>query len=198
MQKEIFYPPEDPIEGTAQDGLTVINPRGMRAYVNNEAFFKAIPLVLKHHPKTRFLCPTMAGAARPEQWIAGLGIASAVELLPHQTRPGMAALFRKSQVVVSPSTHDGTPNTLLEALACGCFPVAGDLESIREWITPGENGLLVDPNSPESLADAIVTALDDAPLRSQARVHNLEIIAARAEHQAVMASAKGFYAGLIR
>jgi hypothetical protein len=45
--------------------------------------------------------------------------------------------------VVSPAIHDGTPNSLLEGMACGCFPVAGDLESIREWITHGQNGLLV-------------------------------------------------------
>ena len=34
--------------------------------------------------------------------------------------------------------HDGTPNTLLEGMACGCLPVAGDLDSIREWLKPGQ------------------------------------------------------------
>ena len=197
VQREIFFPPKETNEAHSPDGLTVINPRGLRAYVNNEAFFQAIPLVLNHHPKTQFLCPTMAGAAQPEKWVAALGIGHAGTLLPRQTRPAMGALFRKSQVIVSPSTHDGTPNTLLEALACGCFPVAGDLESIREWITDGDNGLLVDPNSPQALADAIIAALEDAPLREQARGRNLAIIAARAEHQAVMTRAEIFYNELI-
>ena len=68
----------------------------------------------------------------------------------------MADVFRRAQIVASPSIHDGTPNTLLEGIACGCFPVAGDLESIREWITPDENGLLFDSNDPQSIAKAIV------------------------------------------
>ena len=75
--------------------------------------------------------------------------------------------------------------------------MAGDLESIREWITDGDNGLLVDPNSPQALADAIIAALEDAPLREQARGRNLAIIAARAEHQAVMTRAEIFYNELI-
>lgn len=109
----------------------------------------------------------------------------------------MAGLFRQSQVVVSPSTHDGTPNTLLEALACGCFPVAGDLESIREWITPGENGLLVDPHNSQALADAILTALEKPELRAQAREHNLAMIQNRAEYRLVMKKATAFYTELI-
>jgi hypothetical protein len=36
----------------------------------------------------------------------------------------MAAAFRRARFRFT-STHDGTPNTLLEAMACGCTPVAG-------------------------------------------------------------------------
>ncbi len=82
------------------------------------------------------------------RWVQELGVAAQVELLPKQTRAQMADLFRRRAVVVSPTTHDGTPNTLLEAMACGCLPVVGDLESLREWITPGVNGLLVDLRHP--------------------------------------------------
>jgi glycosyltransferase involved in cell wall biosynthesis len=101
-------------------------------------------------------------------------------------------------VVVSPSTHDGTPNTLLEAMACGCTPVAGDLESIREWITPGLNGLLVDPGDPLGLADAICEALGNARLRARAREHNQIMIRERAEYQGVMHKAESFYEKLIQ
>jgi glycosyltransferase involved in cell wall biosynthesis len=105
----------------------------------------------------------------------------------------MAELFRRSQVAVSPSTHDGTPNTLLEAMACGCFPVAGDLESLREWITPGANGLLVAPGDPRALADAILLALEQPAFRQRARQHNLRLISERAEYTKVMHIAEEFY-----
>ena len=196
IQMDVFYPPGgNPL---APLPPTVINPRGLRAYVRNDTFFKAIPRVLAKCPETRFLCTTMAGAPEAERWVSDLDIADAVDLLPRKTRAEMADLFRRAQVVVSPSTHDGTPNTLLEAMACGCFPVVGDIESLREWITDGENGFLVNPADPQALAGAIVSGLQIPELRARAREHNLRLIRERAEYQKVMGEAELFYQSLLR
>jgi glycosyltransferase involved in cell wall biosynthesis len=192
VQPEIFYPEEPP--GANSDAApTVIQPRGFRAYVQNEAFFKAIPLILARSPETRFLMPAMADEAQAQEWGRQLGVAHAVALLPRQTRPQMADLFRQAQVIVSPTTHDGTPNTLLEALACGCFPVAGDIESLREWITPGVNGFLCDPTNPQALAEGVLQALSAPDLRQQARAVNLALITTRASFPVVMEQAQTFY-----
>lgn len=195
VQVGLFYPPDRSLKGSdpSQGPPMVINPRGFRAYVHNEAFFRAIPLVLAELPDTRFVCPAMADEAQAQRWIEMLGTGRAVELLPQQTRPQMAELFRRCLVAVSPSTHDGTPNTLLEAMACGCFPVAGDIESLREWIIPGENGLLVDPRQPRAQAEAILRALRDPDLRLRARERNTRLVAERAEYGRVMAEAEGYY-----
>jgi glycosyltransferase involved in cell wall biosynthesis len=139
----------------------------------------------------------MAGVREAVETVQKLGVESAVELLPARPHAQMAELFRAAQVVVSPSTHDGTPNTLLEAMACGCFPVAGDLDSIREWIKPGENGLLVDPGDPAALAAAILRGLNDAALRKQAAGRNAAIIAERAEYTRNMTRVVGFYEKLL-
>ena len=192
VQSELFYPPPVPVAEPV-----VINPRGFRAYVNNAAFFHAIPQVLADRPEARFLCPTMEREPQAKRWVDELGLGDHVELLPVQTRPQMAGLFRRSRVAVSPSSHDGTPNTLLEAMACGCLPVAGDLESLREWITPGLNGLLVDPNDPGAIATAIQHALAQDDLVEQARLINADLIAERAEHRAVMQRASAFYQVLL-
>jgi glycosyltransferase involved in cell wall biosynthesis len=109
----------------------------------------------------------------------------------------MADIFRSAAVLVSPSTHDGTPNSLLEGMACGCFPVAGDLESIREWITPAVNGLLVNSSDPDSLADAVLSALDQPDMRRKAAEHNRRLIADRAEYSQNMVRADAFYTRLI-
>jgi hypothetical protein len=193
IQLDVFTPPDEepPVP-------TVINPRGMRAYVRNDTFFKAIPLVLKRRPEVRFLCPSMAGEPQAQRWVDEYRIGAAVELLPRVPRPRMAELFRQSQVVASPSIHDGTPNTLLEAMACGCFPVAGDIESLREWITSGVNGLLFNPNEPQELADAILIALGQPDLRQRARQQNLLLVRERAEYSAVMELAEEFYHRLVR
>jgi glycosyltransferase involved in cell wall biosynthesis len=192
VQPDLFYPPAVPVASPL-----VINPRGVRFYVNNAAFFQAIPLVLSRQPRARFLCPAMADEPQAQRWLDQLHISDHVELLPLQSRPQMAELFRRSRLAVSPSTHDGTPNTLLEAMACGCLPVAGDLESLREWITPGQNGLLVDPNDPASIAQGILLGLEDDVLQLRACAMNTRLIAERAEHGQVMRSVQAFYRSLL-
>ena len=129
--------------------------------------------------------------------VAELGIGHAVQLLPQLQQPELADLFRRSQVMVSPSVHDGTPNSLLEGMACGCFPVAGDLELIREWIKDGENGLLVDATDPDQLADGILRALEDKNLRQDAAGLNQQLIRQRAEYGQCMQRAVEFYAKVI-
>jgi glycosyltransferase involved in cell wall biosynthesis len=192
IRGEIFYPPTNPVQGPV-----ILNPRGVRPYVRNDVFFKAIPLVLAKHPDARFLFALMAGEPHVEKWIKELQIAAAVELLPPLTHEQMADVFRRAQIVASPSIHDGTPNSLLEGIACGCFPVAGDLESIREWITPGGNGLLFDPNDERSIASTIVTAIEGHSLREQAAAFNRDMIAERAEYKSNMKRAEHFYEGIL-
>ena len=194
IQSGIFYP-TTVVERT-EEIPTVINPRGLRAYVRNDTFFKAIPFVLSRRPDVRFLCPAMAGEGQVEGWVRRLRIGHAVNLLPHQSRQQIADLFRRSQVVVSITEHDGTPNTLLEAMACGCFPIAGNLESICEWIVSGENGLLVNPRNPSRLAQAILEALDNKTMRSRAREYNYNLILQRADYDKVMEIASAFYSEL--
>jgi glycosyltransferase involved in cell wall biosynthesis len=195
VQMDIFYPSAE--DKPNDDMVTIINPRGFRAYVRNDTFFHAIPLVLGKKPGIRFICPGMNGEAQAERWIKELGISANVDLLLRQPQNQMAGLFRESQVMVSVTTHDGTPNTLLEGMACGCFPIAGDIDSLREWITPGENGLLVDPGDAQVLADAILEAIENIQMRKQARVVNLQLVRERAEYGEVMKKAEAFYRELI-
>ncbi|MBN2146814.1 MAG: glycosyltransferase family 4 protein, partial [Anaerolineales bacterium] len=195
IQMDVFFPP--PENGQAEGAPVVINPRGFRSYVRNDTFFHAIPLVLAARPEVRFIGLVMAGEAQAQRWVQELGIGHAVDLLPRLERHQVADWMRKAQIVLSITTHDGTPNTLLEALACGCFPIAGELESLREWISPGVNGLLVDPGDPAALAQAILFALEHPDLRRQARQHNLHLVREKAEYGAVMAEASEFYQRLL-
>ncbi len=192
IRSNVFFPPATPAEAPV-----VLNPRGFRTYVRNDTFFRAIPLVLKARPDARFLCASMAGEREALDWITKLGIEKSVELLPPRPHDLMADLFRQAQVVVSPSVHDGTPNSLLEGMACGCFPVAGDLDSIREWITPGKNGLLVNADDPSALSEAILRGLNEPALRTQAAHENAALIAERAEYTRNMARVLEFYGRLI-
>ena len=193
IRSDVFYPNVEPVKNPV-----IINPRGIRAYVRNDVFFKSIPLVLEKYPNAKFICSSMQGESQAVQWTKELKIEHAVQLNPPLSHAQMADVFRSAQIVVSPAIHDGTPNSLLEGMACGCFPVAGDLESIREWITHGQNGLLVDPNDPQSLADGILLAIEREDLRREAAGLNAKIISTRAEYTRNMKLVGEFYESVIR
>lgn len=205
---DIFFPPPEEtqietltVQGRSldlqPDATMIVNPRGFRAYIRNDTFFQSIPLILEQRPNTVFLCPAMGGLAEAEKWVSDLGIRQSVRLLPKLNAQEMAAVYRRSKISLSVSEHDGTPNTLLEAMACGCFPIAGDIDSIREWIGDGKNGFLVDPSKPNELADAVTKALEQPGLVSRAREDNFEIIRQRANRSNVMQRAERFYQELI-
>lgn len=177
----------------------VINPRGFRSgSVRNDTFFKSIPLILDLHPDTLFVCPWMAGQAEALRWVNQLRILDNVSLLPMLTQADLWGEFARAAVSVSVSEHDGTPNSLLEAMAIGCLPVCGDIESIREWIKDGENGILVDPGDAFALAEAVKRGLTDEALRRAAAERNLEIIRERAEVSSVRERVAEFYDRLVK
>jgi hypothetical protein len=172
----------------------VINPRGFRpGSVRSDVFFQALPLVRERFSEVLFLCTAMAGQPEALRWVQRLNLRHHVRLLPYLPQSQLWDLFLHADVSVSLSSHDGTPNSLLEAMACGCFPLAGDIESIREWITPGMNGLLIEPTKPQALAEALILALENPAMRTRAAELNLEIIRQRAEISLVRAQLEVFY-----
>lgn len=179
--------------GAPDDALIIFNPRSSRVYVRNDVFFAALPQVLRRFPNAIAVTVGMDRNNPVRRYAASLQISDAVRFLPTQDRDEMADLFSAATVTVSPSTHDGTPNTVLEAMACGSFPIVGDIPSLREWIEPGVNGFAVDPNSVDAVGGAIIAALSDADLRGRAAARNRDILNARASRDAVRPALRQFY-----
>jgi len=172
----------------------IINPRGFRPRsVHQDVFFQSIPLILKEVPDAHFVCAGMRGQPQAEKWLQELGINTRVSLLPFLPQIELWALYSNADVYISLSSHDGTPNSFLEAIACGCFPVAGNIASLREWIDHGKNGWLVEPRDEHAAADAVISVLRDKTLRDRAAVINQKIVADRADIQQVKKVVGKFY-----
>jgi glycosyltransferase involved in cell wall biosynthesis len=105
----------------------------------------------------------------------------------------MVHLLQIATVSVSPMTSDGIPISMLEAMACGAFPVMSNLESIREWISHGINGLLFDPDNPDDLASCLEEALDNVSLRQRAQNMNSKLIIERADYNKIMPQIRELY-----
>jgi glycosyltransferase involved in cell wall biosynthesis len=63
-----------------------------------------------------------------------------------------------------PSDRDGIPNVLVEAMAAGAPVVATAVSGIPELVEHEVNGLLVEPDDPQALADALLRLHDDPEL----------------------------------
>lgn len=180
------------------DAVVCLNPRGVRASMRLDVFFQAVRRVVTEQPRAIFLWSAMQAHPAATAMVAQLGLGPHVRLLPLVPHDEMPDLFRLAEIVVSPSVHDGTPNSLLEAMASGCLPVAGAAESIREWVSDGVNGLLCDATDVASLTAALLRALDDRELRRVAAERNLRIIQERAEYDSVADQAERLYATIIQ
>lgn len=201
IRPQVFHPIEagrvearvEALETIPPQAPVIINPRGFRSYIRSDTFFRSLPFLLAEQPEAHILCPAMAGEPEAERWLDRLGLRRSTHLLPRMAPEQMAALYQRAAVTVSLSEHDGTPNTLLEAMACGCFPVAGDLESIREWIESGSTGYLVDVNRPEDVAQAVLRALRAPELRRQAALLNARRVAEQASYDRRMPEVEARY-----
>lgn len=74
-------------------------------------------------------------------------------------RRDVAALVRGFEIFAFSSTHEGTPNAVLEAMALGKPVVATRAGGTDEVVQDGVTGLLVPPRDPAALADALLYLL---------------------------------------
>jgi glycosyltransferase involved in cell wall biosynthesis len=72
------------------------------------------------------------------------------------------------------------PNKVFQALACGAPVVTGDTVAARELLVDGENALLVPPEDPEALANAVKRLMDDRRLAQRLGAAGQETFQARA------------------
>lgn len=105
--------------------------------------------------------------------IAELGLGPQVQLLGILTQREILDLYRRSDLFVlacritPDGDRDGIPNVMVEAMASGLAVVSTDISGIPELITDGHNGLLVEPEQPKALANAIARIALDSGLRQQ-------------------------------
>lgn len=100
-----------------------------------------------------------------------LDLGDAVEFTGAATQDQIIDLMRKATALCLPcriaedGNRDALPTVLLEALACGLPVVSTSISGIPEIIDSGENGILVNPDDPLSLADEMERLLDSEDLR---------------------------------
>jgi len=79
-------------------------------------------------------------------------------------------------VLVHPSLRDGMPNAVLEAMACEKAIIATPVGGIKDILEDGKNGVIVNVNDVNTLAEKILELLDDSEKRSKLGKNARELV----------------------
>ena len=94
-----------------------------------------------------------------------LAIREACEFVGHYSEPlGRAAFMNSLDVFVLPSLAEGTPNSIIEAMAHGVPVIATEVGGIPD-IIDSDSGILVPPGDAAALADAMLQLARDSKRR---------------------------------
>lgn len=100
-----------------------------------------------------------AGPLRGELEAGFAPLGDRVRMVGAQPLPSIPTWMAAADVLVLPSHNEGTPNVILEALACGRRVVATTVGGIPDLLTSPVLGALVPPRDPEALGGALALAL---------------------------------------
>jgi glycosyltransferase involved in cell wall biosynthesis len=137
----------------------LLGDKGVREYA------QAAHLLKISHPQVQCALvgwidsnPNAINQAELDGWVAD----GSIEFLGRlsDVRPAIEAC----SVYVLPSYREGTPRTVLEAMAMGRAVITTDAPGCRETVVDGDNGFLVPVKTVDALADAMARFINDPDL----------------------------------
>ena len=132
---------------------------------NFPLFLEVAALLIPRFPEVMFV---IAGSGPLESALRkqaqGLGISEKIRFLGHVS--DRARLYQALDVLVMPSDFEGTPMTLLEAMASGLPVVASSVDGIAEVCTHGEDALLVPRRDLGGFVSAVERVITHPELRT--------------------------------
>lgn len=89
-----------------------------------------------------------------------------ITYLGEQEPANIVEWYQKASILVLPSLREAFPVVTLEALACETPVIASNVGGVAEVVKHGRNGILVPPNNPVKLAEAIQYLLNNSDVRT--------------------------------
>jgi glycosyltransferase involved in cell wall biosynthesis len=128
---------------------------------NLHLFLDAAAIAHQHNPNLRFLL-VGDGELRAdlETYVQQLHLEKAVIFTGW--RRDLAQVYADLDAVVISSDNEGTPASLIEAMAAGCPVISTRVGGVPDLIRDGDTGRLVPPRDPAALANAILNRFAEA------------------------------------
>jgi glycosyltransferase involved in cell wall biosynthesis len=110
-----------------------------------------------------------------------------IEIIPQCSHDEMLRHFGHARIYLGLGISDAISTSLLEAIVMGAFPIQSCTSCADEWIVDGESGMIVPPEDPELVADALRRALTDDALVNKAAERNARVAAERLDYSLIQA-----------
>jgi glycosyltransferase involved in cell wall biosynthesis len=154
--------------GWPEDAWVALSLRNHRPDMNLDVVVHAFARVAREEPRARLVLaarPSLAGS-EIERLVGEAGVADRVHLasLGRDELPGLVAACN---ALVTVTSSDSTPASLLEGMASGLPVVAAAAPSIDEWVSPGDGAEIVAPRDEEATAAALLRLLRDPGLSAR-------------------------------
>jgi len=99
-----------------------------------------------------------------------------IHVTGHMPQKELPRYYSLMDVFVHPSLRDGMPNAVLEAMACEKPVIATPVGGIKDILEDGKNGVIVNVNDADMLAEKILDLLDDSEKRSKLGKNARELV----------------------
>ncbi len=198
IDTDLFSPSEKP-GPLRPDRIAVFSNRGFHQVYDNETLVRGFAIAWHRDPRFRL---TLKGDGPEKEYIRGLigqlGLGEVASIREKTDYRDVPDDYRNADIFVTTSRSDGTPVSILEAMASGLPCIATTIGGIPEWIEDKKTGLLIPPGSPGSLADALLALAGDPDLILRLGRDARAAVVARGQWKTLMAQAEKDYQELVR
>ena len=101
-----------------------------------------------------------------KQHATNIGVNQYIDFMDWIDFENMPSYLNSCDIYVSTALSDGTPVSMLEAMACARPCIITDVGGVSEWIEDDVTGLLIKPEQPEELADKIIELANNIEKRT--------------------------------
>ena len=156
--------------GVPTEGQCIIAVGRLHPVKGFRYLLEAAPMLLRRFPRLRIL---VVGDGPEEARLRQLAAPfPEVAFLGSQSGERVADLLRAADLFVLPSVvlngqSEGTPTSIMEAMAAGLAVVATRTGGIPQLVEEGRNGLLVPARDTNALGEALMRILDDPGRRAE-------------------------------
>lgn len=165
------------------ESLVLLSPRPLESLYRQHLAVEAMPALLKKISKAVLVISEFKQDSdyrrRLDSRIAELGIQDHVRFIGPRPSEEMSGVLSAADIVLSLAYTDGTPQTVLEAQACGTPVLMIDIPDIRHVFTDRVDCYYSGPE-PSAIADGLAELAGDASLRKRLTAGGRALVAERA------------------